>query len=106
MNNNSQMLKGILEGCILQIINTKKETYGYEIVSEIQHYGFKDISEGTIYPLLTRLQKGGLLNSIKKPSPLGPNRKYYSITNEGLKELKDFKETWIELNIFVSNILN
>lgn len=56
MNDKSQLLRGTLEGCILKIINDK-ETYGYEIAENLKLYGFKDISEGTIYPLLIRLEK-------------------------------------------------
>lgn len=52
----SQMLKGTLEGCILKVIS-QKETYGYEISEKLGEYGFADILEGTIYPLLLRLEK-------------------------------------------------
>lgn len=52
----SQMLKGTLEGCILAIIS-KNETYGYEISKQLETYGFGEIAEGTIYPLLLRLEK-------------------------------------------------
>ena len=52
----SQLLKGILDGCVLAIIE-KEEIYGYELSQKLQHYGLKDISEGTIYPVLLRLQK-------------------------------------------------
>ena len=49
----SQMLKGILEGCTLKIIG-KTETYGYDIVTQLQSFGFTDIKEGTLYPLLLK----------------------------------------------------
>ena len=52
----TQMLKGTLEGCILKVIS-KNETYGYEISEALKDYGFSNISEGTIYPLLLRLEK-------------------------------------------------
>lgn len=52
----SQMLKGVLEGCVLAII-AQNETYGYEISQQLEHYGFGKITEGTIYPLLLRLEK-------------------------------------------------
>jgi len=56
VNNNSQILKGILEGCILSIIS-KEETYGYELLTKLKGCGFEDIVEGTLYPLLLRLEK-------------------------------------------------
>ncbi len=52
----SQLMKGILENCILKILE-KDETYGYEIARQLQEYGFSDIKEGTLYPLLLRLEK-------------------------------------------------
>lgn len=56
MNDKSQLLRGTLEGCILKIINDK-ETYGYEIAENLKLYGFKDISEGTIYPTAYKIRK-------------------------------------------------
>ena len=85
----SQMLKGILEGCILKVISSK-ETYGYEISQQLQKYGFSDISEGTIYPLLLRLEKNNLITAKYRESALGPKRKYFSITPAGDKELEAF----------------
>lgn len=104
MNNKSQLLKGVLEGCILKIIMFKKEAYGYEIVTELKNYGFGQCTEGTIYPLLTRLEKKEKLKSEKKDSPFGPKRKYYSLTKKGVKDLDDFFKTWISFKSFVEKI--
>jgi PadR family transcriptional regulator, regulatory protein PadR len=90
------MLKGTLEGCILKIIS-HKETYGYEISQELQKYGFSNISEGTIYPLLLRLEKNGLITAQYRESPLGPKRKYFSISPAGKEELDTFYSNWVEL---------
>lgn len=92
----SQMLKGTLEGCILAIIG-KEETYGYEISEQLNAYGFGKIAEGTIYPLLLRLEKNGLVNATRRESELGPKRKYYSLTQKGVGELKEFFESYREL---------
>ena len=62
----SQMLKGTLEGCVLKVISNR-ETYGYEISQRLLEHGFEGISEGTIYPLLLRMEKNGLRQSIKHP---------------------------------------
>ncbi|OOB76105.1 PadR family transcriptional regulator [Clostridium haemolyticum] len=102
--NNTQVLKGLLEGCILKIIKDD-ETYGYEICEKLVKYGFKDISEGSVYPLLIRLQKKKLLSSVMKKSPLGPMRKYYYITEEGNKKLKDFIVLWSEIKKNIDNVL-
>ncbi|WP_330695326.1 PadR family transcriptional regulator [Anaerotignum sp.] len=92
----SQMLKGTLENCILKVISYK-ETYGYEISQELQKYGFSNISEGTIYPLLLRLEKNGLITTQYRESPLGPKRKYFSISMAGKKELDLFYSNWMKL---------
>lgn len=57
----SQLMRGTLEGCILKIIS-EKTTYGYEIMVSLKNKGFEDISEGTIYPLLMRLESREALN--------------------------------------------
>lgn len=104
MQNKTQLLKGVLEGCILRIVNHKGETYGYEIVIELREFGFGQCTEGTIYPLLTRLEKKNTLKSTKKESPFGPQRKYYSLTKQGEEELNEFYSTWIEFKGFVDSI--
>lgn len=101
----SQMLKGTLEGCILQIIE-KKEIYGYEISQKLNAYGFYDISEGTIYPMLLRLEKNGFIKADYKASNQGPNRKYFSLTRNGENELRQFKISWSELKCAVDSIIN
>ncbi|MBQ8827966.1 MAG: PadR family transcriptional regulator [Clostridia bacterium] len=87
---NTQLLKGILEGCILAVI-ANGETYGYEILTEMEKVGFDDLGEGTLYPVLTRLDKNGYIACRKAKSPLGPLRKYYTITPQGQEYLESFK---------------
>lgn len=99
----SQLMKGILEGCILKIID-QSETYGYEIVVKLQENGFQGVKEGTLYPLLLRLEKKGLIAATYKPSPLGPSRKYYSLTEEGQSYLKHFCTSWHEVCQSVDHI--
>ncbi|MBU5591498.1 PadR family transcriptional regulator [Clostridium sp. MSJ-4] len=104
MANNTQMLKGLLEGCILNIID-KNETYGYEICEKLIEFGFEGISEGSVYPILIRLEKKKLVYSLMKKSPLGPMRKYYYLTEEGSYELKQFILSWNEMKKNVDSIL-
>lgn len=92
----SQMLKGTLSGCILAIISGK-ETYGYEIAETLSDHGFGKIAEGTIYPLLLRLEKNGLVSTQYRASELGPKRKYYSLTPLGREELESFVNSYNEL---------
>ena len=100
----SQMLKGMLEGCILAIIS-QKETYGYEISEQLKKYGFGKITEGTIYPLLLRLEKNGFINAIYRQSELGPKRKYYFLTSDGKKELASFIENYRQLTAAINLLL-
>ncbi|WP_291580305.1 PadR family transcriptional regulator [Clostridium sp. UBA6640] len=104
MANTTQILKGLLEGCILNIVS-KNETYGYEICEKLIEFGFKDISEGSVYPILIRLEKKKSLYSIMKKSPLGPMRKYYYLTEEGMEELKEFISSWGEIKRNIDNVL-
>ena len=94
---NSQLLKGLMDEVILKIIKNR-ETYGYEIYEILQELGFTEFAEGSLYPLLLRLEKKNLIKGTKKPSPHGPDRKYYSLTSEGLEEMENFKESWDKIN--------
>lgn len=99
------MMKGILDGCLLAIINDK-ECYGYEMAELLGKYGFDTISEGTIYPLLMRMQREGFVTSVRRSSIAGPKRKYYSLTNEGRQELKEFLIRWEQLVNSVNSVIN
>ncbi len=101
----TQMLKGIIDGCILAIIE-EGEVYGYELAAKLDTYGFESFSEGTIYPILIRLQKDKLIQSTLKKSTAGPKRKYYSLTDAGAEELVRFKKRWLDLSTAVNQILN
>jgi PadR family transcriptional regulator PadR len=100
----TQMLKGILDGCLLAIIKNK-EVYGYELAEKLESYGFHSFSEGTIYPLLMRMQKEELVTSTLKKSTAGPRRKYYSLTPKGEAELEMFIKRWNDLQTNVNRIL-
>lgn len=100
----TQLLKGVLEGCVLLIV-LENEVYGYEMIQLLKEYGFKEIVAGTVYPLLQKLEKQGYLSSLIKPSPEGPDRRYYCITPEGRVHCKDFIEQWKDLVSKVSNLI-
>lgn len=100
----TQMLKGIIDGCLLAIIK-EKEVYGYEMAEKLESYGFHSFSEGTIYPLLMRMQREGLVTSTLKKSTAGPRRKYYSLTPKGELELKNFIERWQNLQSNVNGVI-
>src|SRR5262245_43785466 len=87
------MLKGVLEGCVLEIIN-RGETYGYEITRRLNALGFTDVVEGTVYTILVRLEKNKLVHIEKRPSVMGPQRKFFTLNDAGREELRKFWEKW------------
>ena len=101
---NAQLMKGVLEGLILSVI-ARGETYGYAILGVLADAGLDDLGEGTLYPVLTRLDKNGLILCRKAKSPLGPIRKYYAVTEEGRKELADFCARYRALSESAEKIL-
>ncbi len=93
LENLTEMLKGVLEGCVLKIIS-RGETYGYEITRLLNALGFTDVVEGTVYTILVRLEKNMLVDIEKKPSDIGPPRKFYVLNDAGQEELSRFWEKW------------
>lgn len=89
------MRKGILEYCILQIIS-RGEVYASDMLGELTSAKIM-VVEGTLYPLLTRLRKAGLVDYKWVESNSGPPRKYYTLTDEGRQFLDNLGETWMEL---------
>ena len=101
MENITEMLKGVLEGCVLEIIS-HEETYGYEITKKLNELGFSDVVDGTVYTILVRLEKNKLVEIKKKKSDIGPPRKFFTLNDAGYEELKRFWAKWE----FVSNKLS
>ena len=89
----TEMLKGTLEGIVLAILS-RRPAYGYEITAWLREQGFADIAEGTIYALLVRVEQRGLVDVEKVPSEKGPPRKVYSLNARGRDYLEEFWRTW------------
>ncbi len=98
-------MKGILEGCVLALLSREK-LYSQEIPKKLAALGMKDVSDGTLFPLLLRLESDELIQSEKVPITNGPARKYYNTTEKGLEELSKFKEIWKGLDASVNKILD
>jgi PadR family transcriptional regulator, regulatory protein PadR len=103
MENLTEMFKGILEGCVLEIIS-RDETYGYEITKKLNSLGFEDVVEGTVYTILLRLEKNKLVNIEKKPSEIGPLRKLYALNNDGQRELSLFWDRWNFISLKINGL--
>lgn len=94
-NTQVQMRKGILEFCILHIIS-RGEVYASDMLEELTSAKIM-VVEGTLYPLLTRLRKAGLVDYKWVESSSGPPRKYYTLTDQGRDFLVSLDQTWDEL---------
>ena len=103
--NLKQIKKGIVEMCVLKVLSKNKKLYTLDIIEQIRESGL-ETSEGTIYPLLTRLKNDGLLNYRWEESTSGPPRKYYGLTQDGHTFLEELNGTWTELSNAVNLITN
>ena len=100
----TQLLKGVLDTAVLAVLENE-DGYGYDIMRRLREAGFKDIGDATVYGTLRRLYTAGSLTTYIVPSDDGPNRKYYSINDNGLFELKSGRLTWTEFTKNMSAVL-
>lgn len=99
-----QLLKGVLPMLILALLSDT-ESYGYELVTRLRDAGLDGIAPGTVYPVLTRLEREGRLTSRLVASASGPARKYYVATPAGTTALEATRDDWLSLVSVVSQIL-
>ncbi len=99
-----QLRKGVLELAILALLE-KQERYGGEIVDELGGRPGLEASAGTVYPLLTRLRTSGLVDTAWRESPVGPPRKYYTLTPAGHGAMADLAFSWRELTVALTDLL-
>jgi PadR family transcriptional regulator PadR len=103
-NSKAQMRKGILEYCILSILD-QGDAYASDIINRLKESELI-VVEGTLYPLLTRQKNSGLLSYRWEESTQGPPRKYYALTSEGKDFLKELDVAWNELVDAIKAIKN
>ena len=100
----TQLLKGVLDMCLLAVI-AEEPSYGYEMARKLRARGLALVSEGSIYPLLSRLQKQGLVEGFRVASSEGPTRKYYRVADLGEARLEEWKTEWRRLVDGVETVL-
>jgi len=98
----TQLKKGVLDICVLSVL-ANKEMYGYGLKTEMQK--LMDINENTLYPLLRRLEKEGLLDTSSHISEQGRMRKYYKITEKGKEKLIIMKQDWYSFKNIVDSMI-
>jgi PadR family transcriptional regulator, regulatory protein PadR len=103
-NNRSQLKKGVLELCVLSIIQTGEEAYPSDMLEQMRKADLQ-IPEGTLYPILTRLKNAGYLNYRWVESTEGPPRKYFNLTPEGETYRNQLQLGWIALAKSVNQII-
>ncbi|MEV7442183.1 PadR family transcriptional regulator [Streptomyces sp. NPDC091204] len=90
----SQLLRGVLDLCLLALI-AERPRYGFEFAEALAAGGMELVSDGSIYPLLARMERAGLVSSYRAPSPSGgAPRKYYRLTEAGRAELSGGRADW------------
>jgi len=82
-----------------------EERYAFDLVRALAEATGMETSEGTIYPLLSRLRRDGTVETTWQESPSGPPRRYYRLTTKGSKALKEFREEWIRFRDAVDVLL-
>lgn len=102
-NTESQMRKGLLELCILGIIQRQQEAYPSDILEQLKASKLV-VLEGTLYPLLARLKNAGVLSYRWEESLSGPPRKYFALTSEGAQFYEQLRSTWYELSRAVNDL--
>jgi PadR family transcriptional regulator, regulatory protein PadR len=89
----TQLRKGLLELCILNAL-AREKVYGYDVVRQLREIKYMVIGEGTIYPILSRLKREGLVETTLEESTEGPARKYYTLTPRGREVLSEMNQIW------------
>jgi len=101
----AQMRRGAIEYCVLALL-LSEDRYGFEITRELSDADGLVTSEGTVYPLLTRLRNDGLVDTYWQESTEGPPRRYYRITPNGKRALSSFIDQWTRFRDSVDGILS
>jgi PadR family transcriptional regulator PadR len=100
----SQLRRGVLEFCVLALLRDG-ERYSFDLVRALGEVDGLVTSEGTLYPLLGRLRREGLVESMWRESSAGPPRRYYTITSDGDVTLRMFAAQWSRFRDSVDNLL-
>ena len=100
----AQMRRGVLPYCVLAMVRDK-ELYGFQLVQALSGIDGMVTGEGTIYPLLARLRRQGLVETTWQESAAGPPRRYYRLTPAGREALADFAGSWRRLRDSVDDLL-
>lgn len=105
LDRRTQLLRGALDTCLLALL-ARHPTHAYDLVVQLERHGLRDISYGTVYPLMTRLRSQGLVRDETQPSDSGPPRKVFHVTGEGRRALRAWSEQWTETTTTITALLH
>lgn len=100
----TQIKRGLLEMCILNLL-AREQLYGYQLSKKLTAIPGLVVTEGTIYPLISRLKRDGLLKTNFVESPHGPVRKVYELSADGERRRKDINEMWKEVSHSINELI-
>jgi PadR family transcriptional regulator PadR len=100
----TQLRKGLIELCVMAALRDE-EAYGYQIVERLDRQAGLGLTESTIYPLLARLAREGLVQVRTAPSPCGPARRYYRLTPAGSQRLEQMVRHWQSVHKSVQQLI-
>lgn len=101
----AQLRRGALEYCVLALLE-RGERYGFDLVRELAEVDGMVTSEGTIYPMLARLRRDGVVETTWRESAAGPPRRYYKLTSSGTQALKEFRQEWVRFRDGVDRVVS
>lgn len=90
----TQLRRGVVQHCVLALLEAEPR-YSYDLVTSLGDHAPLVTSEGTIYPLLSRLRRDGLVTTFLQDSDAGPPRRYYELTPAGRHRLATFRTDWV-----------
>ena len=96
--------RGTLEYCVLALLGSGSR-YGVELVRDLAASRALSATEGTLYPLLSRLRRSGWVDTTWQESPVGPPRRYYTLTDAGKRALADFRQEWVPFRDAVDHVM-
>jgi len=100
----TQMRRGAIEYCVLALLH-EQDRYGFELTRSLSDADGLVTSEGTVYPLLSRLRRDGLVDTFWQESTQGPPRRYYRLTKSGRRALDGFREQWVVFRDTVDKLM-
>ena len=100
----SDLLRGVLDLCVLGVLDIRP-AHAYEVVERLRALGFDTIGYGTIYPLVTRLRRQGLVEQVSVASPIGPPRKILAVTAGGREVMSGWRTRWEESTAAAARVM-